>query len=267
MKKGLWSWFLLLLLGLILLWPPASTFADTTASSSSSGSISSAPAVGQSSSASAAESAQPADTAADTATLSLHIQKYRLSAGVASVIAKQSGTKLSLPDDVQPGSGVRYRVQRVLPTKVGVPPAADQSGSYTIADFDRTITTDDNGSAVLTSADGLVPGYYLVTEEADDSVPEPMAPVIVQLPLPNAVSGGVLRDVYLYPKSGLVPPNVPPKTPTVPYEPYSNFPKTPQTLAQTSGVLDGQGWVAAIVVLLVLGSIVSLWPVRLFHKR
>ncbi|ERL64610.1 hypothetical protein L248_0794 [Schleiferilactobacillus shenzhenensis LY-73] len=261
------------MLGLMLLWPPVSARADTVGAADASSSTSSVPAADESStSASAAASAQTTDTAATTAALSLHIQKYQLSAGVASVIAKQAGTKLSLPDDVQPGSGVHYRVQRVLPTRAGVAPTAKQSSSYKLDDFDRTITTDDSGSAVLTSADGLVPGYYLVTEVADDAVPEPMAPVIVQLPLPNAVSGGVLRDVYLYPKSGLVSPKVPSthgssNFPPEPYHPYSNFPKTPQTLAQTSGVLDGQGWVTAIVVLLVLGSMIIIWPVRLFHRR
>lgn len=109
--------------------------------------------------------------------------------------------------------GVSYQITRVSPTD-GITDFQPVKGPDA---FSQTITTNNEGVAAVS---GLAAGTYRVIELDDKLLKEVMEPVILELPLPQR-DGPALSTVYLYPKSGVVLPDTPPKEnpPTSPNKP------------------------------------------------
>lgn len=151
-----------------------------------------------------------------------------------------------------PLSGAQYLVERVVPTTEQTGRTDWQPNHYVKPAasllFQKTITTDENGVATLSAADGLVSGYYLITETKSDRIPNPMKPVVVSLPMEGPDGKSLINDVVVYPKSGVITPE-PPTEPTPPNT--SNVPPVTE-IPQTSGRLAGQ-WSLIGIFLVILG--------------
>lgn len=192
---------------------------------------------------------------------SLHIQKYALDESGQQHFGLQDGTQLPETgfDGYQKMAGVDYRIQSVVPKETPVNDHAYDEANYTVTNqIDLTVTTDERGSAVVSSDEyaDFGAGYYLITEIASDLVPTPMTPLVVQLPMTSGVDGHVLNDLYIYPKSGGRVPG----TPTVPPIPDTHTPPPygVPPIPNTSGELTGFNELLGLVGILTLAFAVIL---------
>lgn len=122
-------------------------------------------------------------------------------------------------------SGISYEITRVSPVD-GTTNFQPVQGSDA---FSTTVTTNSEGIAQATN---LAAGTYRVTEKNSNLLKEVMEPVIFELPLPQR-NGEALKEVYLYPKSGVVGPETP-GTPGIPGNPTGETPPNSK-IPQTSG--------------------------------
>lgn len=133
---------------------------------------------------------------------SISIVKYRLED--SEIVENQlplDGTKAGDVKDTNgkslaPLKGITYEITRVSPVqeKTTFEPVVGEAA------FSTTVTTDDSG---LARVENLSQGTYQVIEKDHELIKAPMAPVILELPLPQR-TGKPLSDVYLYPKSSVV---------------------------------------------------------------
>lgn len=143
----------------------------------------------------------PQSVEAADAGYSITIVKHKLDAGVSlSEDVPQDGTRVEIVTDINgnqldPLAGISYEVVRVSPME-GTSEFQPVEG---IDAFSTTITTDAEGIARVGN---LAAGTYRVSEQPTDMLRNVMAPVIVELPLPQR-TGEALSEVYLYPKSSV----------------------------------------------------------------
>lgn len=138
---------------------------------------------------------------------SISIVKYRLED--PTIVEDQlplDGTKAGEIKDangkkLEPLKGISYEITRVSPVQGSTEfePIIGESA------FTTTVTTDESGLARVAN---LAQGTYRVVEKDHELLKETMAPVILELPLPQR-TGEALSEVYLYPKSSVVAPDNP----------------------------------------------------------
>lgn len=143
---------------------------------------------------------------------SISIVKYKLED--PTIVENQlplDGTKAGEIKDsngkaLEPLKGISYEITRVSPVQgtTDFEPVIGESA------FSTTVTTDDSGLAQVTN---LVQGTYRVVEKDHELLKEVMAPVILELPLPQR-TGEALNEVYLYPKSSVISKDDPKENPT-----------------------------------------------------
>ena len=186
---------------------------------------------------------------------SISIQKYKLDASVTLAEAfPQDGSKAeNVVDDqgnaLAPLAGIQYEIVRITPLSEG-------NGFQVVEGaeaFSTIVTTDHTGLAQMT---GLPQGMYWVTEKQTSVLKEVMEPVILELPLPQPNGKEALKDVYLYPKSGVVTAKDPGKDPNNPGE------KPITKLPQTSGNIGTIKPFAYIIVLLFVMGMLGLLSMR-----
>lgn len=191
---------------------------------------------------------------------SIAIQKYKLDASTPLADAfPQDGTKAEAVKDAKgnallPLAGIQYEIVRVTPLTEG-------NGFQLVEGaeaFTTTVTTDATGLAKMT---GLPQGMYRVVEKPASVLADVMEPVILELPLPQPNGKEALKEVYLYPKSGVITGKTPGKTPG----------ETPVTrLPQTSGNIgDYQPFVYIFVLLFVMGilGLMSMRQKKMHNER
>lgn len=168
---------------------------------------------------------------------SISIMKYRLED--FKIVENQlplDGTKAGEIKDtngkkLEPLKGISYEITRVSPVQ-GTTTFEPVIGD---AAFSKTVTTDGTGLARVTN---LAQGTYRIIEKDHEVLKEPMAPVVLELPLPQR-TGEALSEVYLYPKSSIVTKDGPEGTPSK--KKKENLPNTnsasstKERLPQTSG--------------------------------
>ncbi|MGG5370182.1 pilin N-terminal domain-containing protein [Enterococcus sp. AZ196] len=155
--------------------------------------------------------------AEETTGYSISIIKYKLED--PELLTNQlplDGTKAgeikdSKGNQLEPLAGITYEVTRVSPVQ------GTTEFEAVVGDdaFSTTVTTDGTGTARFS---GLAQGMYRVIEKEHAQLRETMAPVILELPLPQR-TGEALSDVYLYPKSGV-------KTASAKDDPKNKLPST-----------------------------------------
>lgn len=111
--------------------------------------------------------------------------------------------------------GVEYKIEKVI-LKNG----SGDTFELVPGSVAQTITTDANGRAHLSLGEGI----YRITEQSSSLIPNPAAPIIIQLP--TTLENGVkVNQVYIYPKSSIVTPGSVTSTPSS-SKPYSSIPQT-----------------------------------------
>lgn len=177
---------------------------------------------------------------------SISIQKYKLDASTSLAEAfPQDGTKVEKLVDTKgnalaPLAGIQYEIVRVTPLTEG-------NGFQVVEGveaFSTVVTTDASGLAQIT---GLPQGMYRVTEKQTAVLKDVMEPVLLELPLPQPNGKDALKDVYLYPKSGVV-------TAKTPGDSSGN--KSVTKLPQTSGNIGTvKPFVYIFLLLFVMGTL------------
>lgn len=170
------------------------------------------------------------ETASDGYSISIVKYKFEDPAVVEGQLPLD-GTKAEEVKDTQgnaltPLKGFSYEVTRVSPvqgTTTFEPVLGDSA-------FSVTVTTDEAGVAHVAN---LAQGTYRVVEKEHELLKETMAPVILELPLPQR-TGEALNDVYIYPKSSITTKGDTPTDPKNP--PGKGQPNDPKgTLPDTKG--------------------------------
>lgn len=135
---------------------------------------------------------------------SIFIQKYKIEdfAKVENTLPLD-GTKADQAKDadgknLDPLSGISYEITRVTPMQGNVSGFEPVQGDGA---FQTTVTTDAQG---LAHAENLVQGMYKIAEKEHSQLKDVMEPVIVELPFPQQ-TGEPLNEVYIYPKSSVLP--------------------------------------------------------------
>ncbi|MHC5267697.1 pilin N-terminal domain-containing protein [Enterococcus sp. LJL98] len=122
---------------------------------------------------------------------------------------------------------VTYVIERVTPSN-----GADGFEVIEGADaLKQELVTDEDGVAHFIE---LPQGMYRVTEKENEQIQTVMKPVILELPLPQT-NGDSLKDVYLYPKSSIVPGEIPKKDGEENDSSHIQPGKKPIKIPQTSG--------------------------------
>ncbi|EGO6609460.1 pilin N-terminal domain-containing protein [Enterococcus faecalis] len=155
-----------------------------------------------------------------TESLNLTIVKYSLEDNQElSTSIELNGKQIEQAIDnegniLQPLEGIEYEIERVTPVQ-----GKDSSIFEPIQGENAYKTksiTDSNGKIELTD---LAQGIYRITEKKHLILKDTMDPIIVELPF-TLSTGTVLNDVYIYPKSNVIP---------VPVTPEDNVKKLPET--------------------------------------
>lgn len=104
-------------------------------------------------------------------------------------------------------AGIVYSIQRVKAVDGKKINAGDPS-TYTVDDSytgDKTITSNDSGTATLDLGTGTAnDGYYLITEQENSSLKTVAAPFIVKVPMTSVntdAGSNLIYDVNVYPKN------------------------------------------------------------------
>jgi hypothetical protein len=135
-------------------------------------------------------------------------------------------------------SGVTYRLIRVESNGNIYIPVTGEGAFY------QEETTNENGLALF---NGLPAGIYMLIELEHDYIPAPEEPVIIYLPM-RVGSGEYLLDVYVYPKSNMVPPEDPYGRPE---EEPPGEQEPPGRLPQTSGNIGSLFFIGIIAAILI----------------
>ncbi len=142
--------------------------------------------------------------------------------------------------------GVRYNIE-----KVNLKNGSNQDFEIAPDNVTQMITTDSNGRAHLLLSEGI----YRITEQSSSLIPNPAAPIVIQLPT-TLQNGNKVNQVYIYPKSSLVRADLPNGNSTPPSntKPYSFI---PQTSGNLSSVIPLYILLGGVLFIGLLGVIIS----------